>query len=195
MDKTVCVSGDSVVQAAYVKTGWVDLLKAHLEEKYTKDFVNVFNLGIGGNTTDDIKNRLDSELKVREATTVVFGIGVNDSGYFKIPSKAIVVKEKFVANLEKIIETAKRYTKDIIFVGLVLGDDSLLQPFPGSSKGKSYAKKRAKIYDELLKKTVEKASCKYVYLFDKLDFGDFSDGLHPNDVGHKKMFEEIKKYF
>lgn len=194
MDKTICVFGDSVVQAAYIKRNWVDLLKNHLEEKYTNDFVNVFNLGIGGNTTDDVLDRFESELETRGATTIIFGIGVNDSGYFKITSKPIVEQARFVSNLEKIINLAKKYSQDIIFVGLVLGDDSLLQPFPGSSKGKSYERERTESYDELLKTTVEKVGCKYIYLYDKLEFRDFLDGLHPNESGHRKMFEEIKKY-
>ena len=46
MDRTYCIFGDSVTQAAYVKTGWVDLLKQCLESKYSDDFINVFNLSI-----------------------------------------------------------------------------------------------------------------------------------------------------
>lgn len=30
---------------------------------------------------------------------------------------------------------------------------------------------------------------------DKLDFSDFQDGLHPNEQGHRKIFEVIKNYF
>jgi len=195
MDKTFCVFGDSVVQAAYVKVSWVDLIKGYLEEKYKDDFINLFNLGIGGNTTDDVVARLKNESLARIPTSFIFGIGVNDSGFFKEPLKPIVEKERFVNNLEKIIRISKKLTKDIIFIGLVLGDDSLLQPFPESSQGKSYTAERVKEYDGLLKKTAEVNGCKYIYLFDKLNFRDFQDGLHPNDNGHNKMFEEIKKYF
>ena len=97
--------------------------------------------------------------------------------------------------MEDITKVAKRITQDVTFVGLVLGDDSLLQPFPESSKGKSYTAERVKNYDSLLKEIAEKNECKYIYLFDKLNFNDFQDGLHPNESGHKKMFEEIKKHF
>ena len=195
MDKTFCVLGDSVVQAAYVKISWVDLMKIFLELRHRNDFINLFHLGVGGNTANDILQRLESELSARGATSIIVGVGVNDSGYFKAPSKPIVEKERFVNNLEKIIRISKKLTKDIIFIGLVLGDDSLLQPFPESSQGKSYTAERVKEYDGLLKKTAEVNGCKYIYLFDKLNFRDFQDGLHPNDNGHNKMFEEIKKYF
>lgn len=195
MDKTFCIFGDSVVQAAYIKESWVNLLRIYLENKFKDEIVNVFNLGIGGNTTDDILTRLGVESKFRVPTTIIIGCGVNDSGYFKEPSKPIVEKERFKSNLESLIVMSKKFTVDITFVGLVLGDDSLLQPFPGSSSGKSYTKERSIEYDSELKKTAEGNGCKYIYLFDKLNYEDFSDGLHPNESGHRKMFEEIKKFF
>jgi len=195
MNKIYCVFGDSVVHAAYIKESWVELLEGYLQEKYREDFVDVFNLGINGNTTDDVLARLENESLVRNPTSFIFEVGVNDSGYFRVPSKPIVEKERFISNLEKLIKLAKKFTGDITFIGLVLGDDSLLQPYPDSSKGKSYTVDGVKEYDKILKEIVEKNGCKYIYLFDKLNFDDFSDGLHPNGAGHKKMFEEIKKYF
>ncbi len=193
MDRTYCVFGDSIVQAAYIKNSWVDFLKNYLEEKHVEDFINVFNLGIGGNTTDDVLSRLENEAKFRGPTSLIFGVGINDSGYFRFPEKPIVEKERFISNLENIIKISKKFTNDIIFTGLVLGDDSLLQPFPGSSQGKSYTTERTIGYDKLIKEIAEKNNCKYIYLFDKLGFEDFSDGLHPNESGHKKIFEVIIK--
>lgn len=46
-DRTYCIFGDSVTQAAYIETPWVDLLREYLEKKYSNDFINVFNLGVG----------------------------------------------------------------------------------------------------------------------------------------------------
>jgi lysophospholipase L1-like esterase len=77
----------------------------------------------------------------------------------------------------------------------ILGDESLLKPYPESTKGKSYEFVRVQAYDRLIKNLAEKNLCQYISLLDKLNFEDFSDGLHPNDKGHLKMFQEIKKYF
>jgi len=195
MDKTCCIFGDSVVQAEYVKNSWPTLLREFLEEKYKNDWFDFFNLGIGGNTTYDILKRLKNECEARMSTQIVFGIGVNDSGYYKNSGDQIVPKEKFAGNLGKIIEISKKFTSDITFVGLVLGDDSLLQPFPESSQGKSYSRDRVVEYDKALENVATENGCKYIYLFDKLNNGDFMDGLHPNEKGHNKMFEEIKKFF
>lgn len=195
MDRTYCIFGDSVAQAAYVKTGWVEQFRQFLEEKYPGDFINVFNLGIGGNTSENILQRFAFESSARKPTDIIFAIGINDSGYSKILSKPIVEENKFVANLEELISMAKKYCQNISFIGLALGDDSILKPFSKSSTGKSYSKERAKIYDRIIYNISEKNRCKFVYLMDKLNFEDFQDGLHPNEKGHRKMFEIIKNHF
>lgn len=195
MDKTYCIFGDSIAQAAYAKTGWVELFKQFLEEKYQGDFINVFNLGVGGNTSEDLLKRFENESSVREPTEIIFSIGNNDSGYFGVPVKPITEESKFALNLEDLIKKAKKFSQKITFIGLVLGDDSILQPFPGSSTNKAYSRERVKAYDEIVKDVSEKNGCRFIKVMDKLDFSDFQDGLHPNEQGHRKMFEVIKNYF
>jgi lysophospholipase L1-like esterase len=128
-------------------------------------------------------------------TVIIFAFGVNDSGYFRTPDKPIVSEERFTKNIESLISQANKLTTNITFVGPVLGDESLLKPYPESTKGKSYEFVRVQAYDRLIKNLAEKNLCQYISLLDKLNFEDFSDGLHPNDKGHLKMFQEIKKYF
>lgn len=195
MDKTFCIFGDSVTQAAYIKNSWVDLLRQYLEEKYNNQFVNVFNLGIGGNTSDDILKRFKAESESRTPTDIIFAFGVNDSGYFRTLDKPIVPEDRFIKNIECLIKEAKTFSKNITFIGLTLGDDSLLKPFPESSKGKSYDLSRVKNYDKTLNEIASKNQCKFVSITDALEFDDFLDGLHPNEQGHRKMFEVIKKSF
>lgn len=195
MDKTYCIFGDSVTQASYVKDSWADLLKPLLESKYPDSSVNVFNLGIGGNTTTDIVNRFDNEASSRLPTDIIFAVCVNDSAYLIGDESAITDEEQFKVNLLSLIEKARKFTQNITFIGAVLGDDSILKPFPGSSKGKSYSTQRTKKYDSLLKEVAESNGCKFIYILDKLNEKDFQDGLHPNEQGHLKMFGVIKEYF
>lgn len=195
MDIAYCIFGDSVTQASYVKKSWVDSMKEFLESKYDDSFVNVFNLGIGGNTTSDILIRLDSESSVRLPTDIMFAVGVNDSGYLKSDNSPITNEEQFRANILSLIEKARKYTKNITFIGMVLGNDSILQPLPGSSIGKSYSTKRTQQYDHMLRELAESNGCRFVHLLNKLENLDFQDGLHPNEQGHQKMFKAIKEYF
>lgn len=195
MDKTFCVFGDSVTQASYVKSGWADLLRQYLENKYPNDSITFFNLGINGNTSTDIVNRFKAESEARNPTDIIFAYGVNDSGYFRTLDRLIVEESLFISNTKKLINQAKIITKNITFIGLTLGDDSLLKPSPGSSRGKSYDTDRVKQYNNKLKEIAENESCRFVSLIDTLQFDDFMDGLHPNDNGHLKMFTEIKKFY
>jgi lysophospholipase L1-like esterase len=152
-------------------------------------------LGINGNTSTDILNRFKKESEARNPTDIVFAFGVNDSGYFKTMDNLIVPEDVFTRNVEELIDLAKSITSNITFIGLTLGDDKLLKPLPQSSRGKSYDLNRVKIYDEKIKRIAEDNFCKYVPLTNMLEESDFMDGLHPNDQGHRKMFEVIKNYF
>lgn len=195
MDKTYCIFGDSVTQASYVKTGWADLLRQYLETKYTSDTITFFNLGINGNTSDDILKRFKTESEARMPTDIIFAFGVNDSGYFITIDKPIVPEDRFINNIEGLINEAKTFSKNITFIGLTLGDDSILKPFPESSKGKSYDLDRVNNYNKTLNEIADKNNCRFISLAGCLEPKDFVDGLHPNDNGHRKMFEVIKEYF
>ena len=178
MDKTFCIFGDSVTQSAYVKIGWVDLLRQHLETKYPDDFISVFNLGVGGNTTGDVINRFNNEALSRNPTSLIFAVGINDTKANNPPG--------FTANIEKLIKLTKEYPQDITFVGLVLGDWAGNEPF---------SQERITIFNHILKTTTGLHGCKFIDLQGKLTPIDFQDGLHPNQDGHRKMFEVIKSYF
>lgn len=178
MDKIYCFFGDSVTQASYVKRGWVDLLRIYLEEKYTEDDVSVFNLGINGNTTYDILKRFEAESKPRNPTSIIFAIGINDTKFDN--------ENQFENNIKNIIEKAKRFNSDITFIGLVLGNDIVEENF---------SLVKTKRYNQIMKDIAKSEKCRFIELFDKLEPGDFIDRLHPNEKGHQKMFEEIKKYF
>ena len=178
MEKIYCFFGDSVTQASYVKTGWVDLLKMYLEEKYKEDSISVFNLGINGNTTDDVLKRVEAESRARNPSSIIFSIGVNDTKFDN--------EIQFKKNIKNIIEKAKGLNSDITFIGLVLGNNIIEDNF---------SLLKTKRYNQIIKEIAESNKCRFIELFDKLEPTDFMDGLHPNEKGHQKMFGEIKKNF
>ena len=178
MDKTYCIFGDSVTQAADVKAGWVDLLRQYLESKYSDDFIDVFNLGIGGNTTGDILKRFKNEALARKPSLIIFAAGINDTK----DNNSI----EYRTNLEKLVKLAKEFTLKIFFVGLVLGNWTGNDPF---------SQKKTTLYNRIIKEIAKLRECKFIELQNVLVPEDFQDGLHPNEQGHRKMFEVIKKYF
>lgn len=190
----ICIFGDSVTYAGYIKDSWANQLRWYLESKSDAEY-HLFNLGINANTSTDVLKRFDVEAAARNPNVIVFAAGVNDSAYLLDTKEPITDIEVFKNNLRILIEKAQEYTKNIIFIGLALGDDSLLKPYPESSRGKSYDISRVKQFDQAIREIAKERSCAYIEIFNNLGFTDFSDGLHPNESGHKKMYEVIKEHF
>jgi len=53
----ICAFGDSVTHASYIKNSWTNLLRLYLEDNSQYE-IELFNLGINGNTSDDILKEL-----------------------------------------------------------------------------------------------------------------------------------------
>ncbi|PIP52722.1 hypothetical protein COX08_04875 [Candidatus Beckwithbacteria bacterium CG23_combo_of_CG06-09_8_20_14_all_34_8] len=193
MNKNICIFGDSVTRASFIKDSWVNLLSQFLIKKYSGDDIEVFNLGINGDNSKDIVKRFGLEAKCRKPQDIIFAFGINDSSFQD--EKQTVNEVSFKKNVLTLIKQAKKITDKIYFIGLVLGHKRWLEAGLMKFIMPSYSIQKAKQYDSIIKQIAQENNCIYIYLMDKLDDNDFIDGLHPNITGHKKMFSEIKKYF
>ena len=88
----ILIFGNSIIYGAWDKEGgWVSRLRKFLDEKNLSSGPNfyclVYNLGISGNTTDDLLERFEFEIKQRlkedEETIILFAIGINDSQFLQ----------------------------------------------------------------------------------------------------------------
>ena len=88
----ILVFGDSIARGAVdlEKGGWVERLRIYFVNN-SKD-KSVYNLGISGDTTENLLKRFMNECKVREPEIIIFAIGVNDSAI--IQNKNNWVSEK-----------------------------------------------------------------------------------------------------
>src|SRR5690606_13584539 len=98
--------------------------------------------------------------------------------------------------LSKLLSLAKNYSHKIMFIGLFPVVDKLLQPAPFSETGKSYSTDRMQLFDITLKKFCAENNVTCVELWK--GFADQNnlesllfDGLHPNDQGHKLIYEIV----
>lgn len=105
--------GDSVTYAGYIKNSWANLIKLDLESNSQED-VEFFNLGINGNTSDDILNRFDVEAQARQPELIIFAFGVNDSGYIFDTNKPLVEIQNFETNV-KILLIKQKTTRLALF--------------------------------------------------------------------------------
>jgi lysophospholipase L1-like esterase len=87
----ICIFGDSIAWGATdcEKGGWVERLKTEL---MVKD-IDVYNLGISGDTTENILKRMDAEAEARNPDIIIFSVGINDA--LKTNGKNLISIQEF----------------------------------------------------------------------------------------------------
>jgi len=194
----VLIFGDSIAYGADdIEGGWVQRLRKHFDENWKEDFdYSVYNLGVSGNTTEDLLKRFEFEtkqrLKEKKEVIFIFAIGINDSQFLHSKNSLRYTLEEFEKNIKKLIDLSKKYSPKIFFVGLTPVEDSKTSPILWSPD-KTYKNEYIRGFDDKIKEICEENNLKYIYMFDKVDESKFEDGLHPDSEGHKKIFEVVKK--
>jgi len=194
MNKVICVFGDSVLWGWGLpfRIGWVNLFRNYIEDK-SNFLINVYDLGIDADTTEDVLRRFDIEANARRPDMVIFAIGVNDSAYRKTKDRSITKIDVFEKNIYTLIEKARKFTKEIVFVGLCKGSDRETMPLPASRTGKCFSKANARAYNKIIKKCCSDKNLLFIDIMDKIKDSEFCDGLHPTKEGHEKIFKEVKE--
>jgi len=191
--KTICVFGDSIAWGAWdtEKGGWVERLKLHLWSVH-EDF-EVYNLGISGDTTENLLKRFNVETEARKPDIVIFAMGVNDDIVKKSDGNHLVEIDQFEKNMKELVGKAQKFTNDIIFLGLQKVDETKTAPIPWQPDY-FYYNKDIQEYDKKLQEITEKESVHRLPMFDLLQIEDLEDGLHPNAIGHQKIFEKVRDF-
>lgn len=189
-DNVTIIFGDSITYGLYDKEmcGWVNRIRNILENKTNNNFI--INLGIPGQSSTDIKNRFEIELKNRYNNTdnfiLIYAIGIKDALILnKKPNHIQIFKE----NIKYIIDITKKYTNNIYFIGLLQ---------PDYEKRKEYQKENVLNIDNTLENICQEELVEYIKILDLIDKKYLTDGLHPNNEGHKIIskfiLEKILKY-
>ena len=186
---SICIFGDSITWRVSdtERGGWVERPKVYVGEKYEDE---VYNLGIPGDNTEGLLQRVEFEAKARKPKVIIFAIGINDSQYVRSENKRRVPIEQFKNNLAKLYDTAREFTEKIIFVGLTQVDETKTKPIPWNTD-KEYDNDGVKQYDAAIREFCAGKNVKFVEM-NVLELEDLEDGLHPNSDGHAKMFARIK---
>jgi lysophospholipase L1-like esterase len=187
----ILVFGDSIAYGSWAaEYGWVELIKheAHKRtvESQGQTKIQVLNLGIGGNTSTTILERMPNEIKSRQSAswplTLVFSFGTND----ECTTDGVVGTsiDQFEECARAIIEEARSYTDKILFVGA----PPIGKPV-AMLKGREYSDERLKMYEERLRAVVQAEGITFVPVREAFEAkgldGLYSyDHLHPGDAGH-----------
>jgi lysophospholipase L1-like esterase len=191
-DVSIIVFGDSVAYGigGTEKCGWVNGMRLVYERDAKDHGLFVYNLSIPGETTNDIMARLDVEVSARydanKNNIIVFAIGLNDSSTYGTIQR--VPYNIFALNIKRLIDTAKKYTQNVGFVGLTPVDERRIST---ASRRLTYTNNVIRKYDDCIAELAQKNDCQYTNIARILTPEDLVDGLHPNSVGHRKICQMI----
>ncbi|KKR71578.1 MAG: Lysophospholipase L1 and related esterases family [Microgenomates group bacterium GW2011_GWC1_41_8] len=198
----IFIFGDSITSGMWdTQGGWADQIKQRVTTQCINSHfeidIEVYNLGISGNTSRDLLYRFELEIRQRKDETesiIVIAIGLNDSQYYTQEKRNETSLSDFKNNLEKLLYKAKQFTSNIIFVGLTPVDDNLVSPMPWKMES-SYRNEDIEKYNNKIKEFC--AGNKLVFVdirseFKKTDYMKLlADGVHPNTQGHELMYKLV----
>ncbi|MDR6514110.1 SGNH/GDSL hydrolase family protein [Chryseobacterium camelliae] len=189
--------GDSITYGEYdsVFGGWVDILKRYALQKYHEGSheLILFNLGIGGETTEGLIKRISHEMGARNAAdgNIVFiGYGANDLAIKN--GDQMVDPELFEQNIWSAVQKARQYAEDIYLLSIL--------PFSKRVDGVVVASGKLRTNDEAIR--YNRILKKIALELEGLHYIDFHaafeqdkelllspDGVHPNEKGYGIMAE------
>jgi acyl-CoA thioesterase I len=188
----ICIFGDSITWGAVDKAegGWAQRLKKFIDNN--TDEYETYSLGVSGDTTINLLKRFEIESQARNPEIIILAIGTNDSAYINEINNTVIPLDLFEKNIKELINLARKFTQQIVIIGLPKVDESKVQPFRDSSTGKQYANNNLKKYSDKLAEISRENQLIFIDVFNILSVEDLGDGLHPNENGHKKLYEYIK---
>jgi len=201
MAYTISIFGDSITFGACDGTngGWCGRLKRYFEAKGNNH--RIYNLGISGNTSREILERFDVEAKARlkfkregDRNIIIFATGINDSFIRLEDNVSSVGINDFKINIQTLLDKAKTYTKEVVFISIIPVDDKLSLDW----EGLNFTNERAQQYNTVIKDICEQNQILFFDIFEefsKLNYKELlNDGLHPNSKGYEEMYELIKDF-
>ena len=204
MAQIVCFGDSITLGLVDPEGGWTQRLRRRLdaEETFTVGDVSfsshvVLNLGISGDTAEDVLDRLERELLPRmigERTVVVIAVGINETAEDLPSGKPRFSLDDFAANLAGAVETARGHADHVLLVELLPCDETRVRPAPWDP-AESYSNDRIRAFNEALRRVARDHDVPVAGLFDDfLAAGHealLHDGVHPNADGHQRIADVI----
>ena len=198
LPKTITILGaSSVFGKVDPKGGFVGRFKLWYESK-DLEFHTVYNLGIPGDNTTGMVQRVSQEIQARKPDLVIFSLGSNDAARNgKINGPVTVDLKTFKKNVNKLIEIGRKNSDKVIFISAYPIVDSKTHPFRDTNK--YYSMKDLTLYIEETKKICQRKKVPYLDIFSMFlnrNYRDyiFKDGLHCNLKGHQLIFQQLVKF-
>jgi len=197
---TIVALGDSLTRGTGDESGkgYVGVLIDEIKEK-TKRQVQLTNLGINGQRSDQLRNQVqETEVgrQIQKADMVLVTIGGNDlfrggQGLADFSAEDITaIEKKYLDNLRSIFEQIRKNNHDanVFFIGLY-------NPFIELDQGKEMSKVIRHWNYDSAEVSADYPKIVFVPTFDlfELKVNDFlySDMFHPNQKGYRLIAERV----
>ena len=194
MRNKILIFGDSITygQRDLELGGWTNRLKLVIANDSSIASCHVFNMGISGQTTGEILERLGRECEGRVLddanNIIILAAGINDTQV--ICGDVLTGEEQFRSNVNALIETARRRTGNVMYIGLTPVDESRTNPV-WWDRTKNWRNDIIERYDQIIREVCAEQGVRYLQMFDRIDPLTNEDGLHPSAEGHRIMTEII----
>ncbi|GIW65571.1 MAG: peptidase [Candidatus Parcubacteria bacterium] len=200
----ILIFGDSIAAGRKVEKikSWPSLLIQQFDKK-DKDFTLTHNLSISGESTNEVIKRLPIEAEARcrkiypdDHSSIIFAVGINDTKCVESIDNPITNAEGFKNNIRLLIKNASKYTNHIIFVGLTPVDERKTTPLDNVY----FLNEKIVTYEKIIGDECKKKNIAFLSIAEEWLRSDYlgllsEDGIHPNEIGHRKIFEKIKPLF
>lgn len=191
---SICVFGDSIVWGGGDDElgGWVNRLRLSLEDKIQK--VEVYNLGITSDTSEDLLSRFEVEATARSngaGDVALISIGVNDSATDD-EGNFFISPAKFEENLRTITDMAKSAGYAPVLLSLYDIDESKTNPIAGANI--YYSEEDLDQYSQIIETVAGETEYYFLNIKNLLGTEDLEDGLHPNSAGHQKIAKKVEAF-
>ncbi len=175
--------------------GFIGRLKTWHESNHRKN--RVYNLGISSETSTDLLKRLISECTPRKPDLIILGASSNDArrvGSKEAPCETPL--DQYADNLRKLIQQATLFCPVLVMIGHPI-DDARTKPVQGTNK--YFSNVDLEKYFDVTRKTCQAEKIPCLDIYNELVGSDFrlglwEDGLHPNAVGHQKIFKMLQEF-
>ena len=180
-DENIVFYGDSITEGYNVKEFFYEY--------------HVVNSGISGNVTEDLIDRIDSDLIDYNPSIVIIQIGTNDI-------RRSVSEKDILNNIKKVVKYIRKNRKNAeIYIESIYPINREKDKDYWKDLNENYTNKTITNINKQIKKYCDNNDIIYIDVYSKLTDDDgklkavyTKEGLHLNDLGYYKVTTTIKEY-
>ncbi len=156
----------------------------------------IVNLGVSGDTTAGVLNRLANEVRARNLDdkdlAIIFSVGANNA--MLEAGKPRSTPKQYKTELEAIFKNASEFSNKLMFVGLTPCDENRTMPVAWGDF--TYTNERLWLMEQTMREVAAIYSIPHVAIFESFQNKQkeqdlFADGLHPNNTGHELIADIV----